>query len=84
MPDLVIALLIPAVLWGIVILWFIAIGRTWFHMFLVLAGIWLVLVVIGAAISGREALIGSVILHAFLIVASAVSFMRFRLGGKKQ
>lgn len=84
MSDLVIALLIPTVLWGALILWSIAIGRTWFDVLLVLAGIWLILLLVGTVASGREALIGSVILHVFLAVASAVSFVRFYLGEKRK
>ena len=83
MSGMIIALVIPLVLWGAIIALLIFWGRVWFDMLLILVGILLVLILIGVVARGRDAMVASIILHAFLVVYFSVSFTRFHFKEKR-
>ena len=84
MSEMSIALIIPLVIWGAIIALFISWGRTWVDMLMFLIGILLVLVLIGSAATGRDAMFASILLHAFFAVYFSVSFTRFHLKEKRR
>lgn len=84
MSEIIIALVIPLVIWGAIIALFISWGRTWFDMLIVFIGILLVLIFIGSVATGHDAMIASILLHAFLVVYFSVSFTRFHFKEKRR
>ena len=84
MSEMIIALVIPLVIWGAIIALFIFWGRTWFDMLLFLIGILLVLILIGSVATGHDAMVASILLHAILAVYFSISFTRFHLKEKRR
>ena len=82
--NLVVALVIPWVFWGILIGLLIAGGRSWINMLLIPAGITVVILVIANLVSVQEAFWASLILHLFLLVSFLGSYVSFLLRERKK
>ena len=82
--TLAIALIVPWLFWGtLMVLLFLA-GRSWFNLLLIPVGTSIVIFVAARLSSDAEALWASLILHGLLLVFFAGSFLRFWIKDRKK
>jgi hypothetical protein len=82
--NLVVALVVPWVFWGVMMGLLIAAGRSWINMLLIPAGITVVILVVASLSSVRDAFWASLILHLFLFVFFLGSYVSFVFRERKK
>jgi len=82
--NLVVALIIPWVFWGVLMGLLFAAGRSWINMLLIPAGSTVLILAVASISSARDAFWASLILHLFLLVFFLGSYATFVLRERKK
>ena len=82
--NLIVALIIPWIFWGVLMGLLIAAGRSWINMLLFPVGFDVVFLAVANLSSVREAFWASLIVHLFLLVFFLGSYVSFMLKERKK